>query len=165
MLKEIKKRSFEEVWNLAENNNFNQAVLIEVKTEIIPDEDQWQLLDYLKTEYHYTYNNKLIIDYSMRYTQKDIEEEGEKKVLAWIKEDKKRLKEFENGKVWMNGIKAVAKIAIPSKMDKSYKTTIIKSPGLWGIESDSSKSYIEEVKQQELKELENELKMLNVLIK
>lgn len=159
-MKKLNERSFKEVMKIAEKNNFEKAVLVEV--EIEQEIDDILHLDYLKTDYHFNFNQELIIDNSMRYTQKDVEEEGQNKVLEWIENDEKRLNQFNKGEVWQVGIRAKAVIAIPSKVNKSYKRTIIKSAGLWGIDSDSSESHIQEIEEEQLRELENELKMLNV---
>lgn len=159
-MKKLNERSFKEVMEIAEKTNFKQAILVKVSNHREIENDL--NIDYLKTDYHFNSDNKLIIDNSMRYTKKDIKEEGQEKVLEWIKNDKTRLNKFNTGKLYQIGIRSKAVIAIPSKSGKSYKRTTITSAGLWGIDSDSKEEYKKEIEQEQLNDLEEELKMLNV---
>lgn len=72
-----------------------------------------------------------------------------------IMQDYSRMEEY--GVLWgMVGIKASAQIQLS---DNSPIQTI-ESGGLWGIESDSSKEYLQSVKEEELFSLLNELRQL-----
>ena len=51
-IKEI-KRTDKEVAELLEKYDHERAVLVELKTELEPDEFQWSNLDYLQHEYYY----------------------------------------------------------------------------------------------------------------
>lgn len=75
--------------------------------------------------------------------------------------DQERLRQYNNGDWCMLGIYAEAKILIPSDQG-GYITQHIKSPGLWGIESDSNETYFNEVAQEEKEQLKDMLKELNV---
>ena len=54
-----------------------------------------------------------------------------------------RLTEYQRGNFDFVGVQAVAEIAVP--YGKDWIMTCIKSPGLWGIESDSGQAYFDEV--------------------
>lgn len=77
------------------------------------------------------------------------------------KEFKDRKREFQRGGFDFVGIYAEALIAIPHTSGGSV-TQQVRSPGLWGIESDSERSYFREVGETEMDELEAMLKNLNV---
>lgn len=155
------KRTFEQVAEIIEKTNGKQAVLKELKTEIEPDEYQWDNLDYLQHEYHLDYNDNLIIDESAKFTQADVEKYGKEQVLEWISRDAERLNRYHKGYIWDNGVRAVAVIAVPLGKG-TQKSTRIKSAGLYGVPSDSGDSYIDGVEQEELYELVKELEILNV---
>ncbi len=94
-------------------------------------------------------------------TRKWFEEHGktanEAEVLARKQNflDYHRMEDYDNG--WcMMGITAVAKIKVEGVIQK------ITSGGLYGIESDSSDEYKEEVKQEQLKDLKSILLELGV---
>lgn len=61
---------------------------------------------------------------------------------------------------WMVGIYAEATIAIPGGGHSTLQT--IRTPGLWGIESDSDLSHFEEVATENLAQLKDLLDQLNV---
>lgn len=67
-------------------------------------------------------------------------------------QDYQRMEAYKRGEWWMVGIYAVAEIRGESGV-RQY----IQSGGLWGIESDSDKSYLESVAREELEALRDEL--------
>lgn len=94
---------------------------------------------------------------SARYTNDDIKTHGLAKVKKWIAEDHKRLDSY--GTEWvMTGIIAHAEVLIPKKtIPPSYQIVSLQSGGLWGIESDSDKSYLKSIKSDELEDLADNL--------
>lgn len=94
-----------------------------------------------------------------------------KEEKAFYVADQKRKNKFYNGEVESLGISAKATIYLPficytgKGKEINYKIQTISSGGLWGIESDSDKSYIKETAEQQLDELKRYLKMLNVKCK
>ena len=77
------------------------------------------------------------------------------------KANQERKQAYNEAKWWCIGIRASANIDIHQD-DKHRTTHSISSPGLWGIESDSDKSYFEEVAREELNQLYHDLTALNV---
>jgi len=69
-----------------------------------------------------------------------------------------RMEKLNNGDFCFIGIRAYATISIPS--GTSSVESEVSSGGLWGIESDSDKSYLESVEKEELGQLRTELKAL-----
>lgn len=78
----------------------------------------------------------------------------------YAEQDYKRMMEFENGDVSCIGIRAAAKVLIPT--GDHHIILYVKSPGLWGIESDSEDGYFKEVETDELASLKDMLIALNV---
>lgn len=74
------------------------------------------------------------------------------------KQDYERMEAYSNGQWNMVGIIAKAEIRNPESM----VTQVIRSGGLWGIESDSDASYLEEVGNEQLAELRAELTALGI---
>lgn len=88
------------------------------------------------------------------------EQVGTKNYKEYGKQDYKRIEQLNKGNFCFIGIKAKANIYFEYKGYNQYQE--ITSGGLWGIESDSDKSYIEEVEKQELEDLKTQLENLNV---
>jgi hypothetical protein len=87
----------------------------------------------------------------------------------YYKEDQKHKAKY--GDTWyMLGIVAYAEIGIPFEVVTSngkqinYKIEKISSGGLWGIESDSDESYFKDIEQEQLADLKEYLKQLNVSV-
>ena len=72
-----------------------------------------------------------------------------------------RIMKYENGDICDNGIIADCEILIPQG-NNNFLTQKITSGGLWGISSDNDKAYIESIKKEQLNELKEILKLLNV---
>ncbi len=72
------------------------------------------------------------------------------------KQDYERMESLNNGNWNYIGIRAEAKTHV--KMGDSWKIDTLTSGGLWGIESDSDKSYFKEVAEEELSQLRTILK-------
>ena len=71
-----------------------------------------------------------------------------------------RLAEYQRGEFGFLGVRAVVIVPIPHGRDViDHK---FESPGLWGIESDSEQSYLEEVFEEEKGVLKDLLQELNV---
>ena len=79
-------------------------------------------------------------------------EDTEDKDKKHLKQDKARLEEYNQGYWSMIGIRAKAVITINGTLET------IESAGLWGIESDSDPSYLEEIGKEEKSELGEMLK-------
>lgn len=88
-----------------------------------------------------------IID-SMQYDQEDADKDW-KQVLGWIEEDQERIDSY--GRNWyMFGIRAVATLHFPQENTEAKIIQRIKSPGLFGIESDSDDRCFEEVEEDQV---------------
>lgn len=74
----------------------------------------------------------------------------------------KRMLQFSNDEIHCIGIEAEAKILIPEGNDPKFGILqTIKSGGLYGIESDSAKSYLKEIEADQFSELKTVLEQLN----
>jgi len=80
-------------------------------------------------------------------TQNNTSEDNAK----YAEQDYKRMMQLNNGHFCFIGIWADAEIGLPR--GDSYLCQSVTSGGLWGIESDSDKSYFAEVEQEQLAEL------------
>jgi hypothetical protein len=86
--------------------------------------------------------------------------------------DQKRLNDYYSGSFCFLGVVAFAEIGIPftvitgkGEQINYYKIEKISSGGLWGIESDSDEPYLKDIEKEQLSELKQYLKQLNVSIK
>jgi len=70
-----------------------------------------------------------------------------------------RLRQFNEGQFCFMGIVADAEVSLSrnEKPDSGYLLQTISSGGLWGIESDSDESYLQEIEQEQLMELRGQL--------
>lgn len=76
-----------------------------------------------------------------------------------------RKKEYERDAFHFMHVYALCEVLVPSGTPSGYFTTFpLGTPGLYGIESDSDKSYFEDVYADECRSLEHMLKVLNVEI-
>jgi hypothetical protein len=83
--------------------------------------------------------------------------QAEKKEIAkYAKEDYERFESFNNQNWHMIGIWASAKIQVT----KDGPIQTIRSGGLWGIESDSDRQYIDQVESEETSTLSTELQSM-----
>jgi hypothetical protein len=71
--------------------------------------------------------------------------------------DSERLKEYDAGQFCFIGIKVSTEILTSLNEGKDWLINTITSGGLWGIESDSDSTYLKEVEQEEMIELEKTL--------
>lgn len=62
-----------------------------------------------------------------------------------------RMRQYENGLFSFVGVRAVAHIEVPC--GSAWIMSTIKSPGLWGIEDDSSEAYFNDVFEEEKRTL------------
>jgi len=138
-----------------------KAIKIEIKRIVDEDPD----MSYLETttEYHYGKDGS---------NWEHVPEEDIKRIaenygsiwnacMVYAKQDKERLEDYNKG-VWeMIGIKAVATIHIPIN-DNTVKIQTIDSGGLFGIESDSDNSYIQDIGREQIEEVKNYLRILCV---
>jgi|SRR5579862_1898222 len=85
---------------------------------------------------------------------------------SWLEQEglgfEDRLEAYKRGEFGLVGVQAVATIEVP--VDGCVVVQEIRSPGLWGIESDSGDDYFEEVFQKERETLLDMLCELNVRI-
>lgn len=72
-----------------------------------------------------------------------------------------RLKEFQRDEFHFVGVRAAVEINIPHDPD-TFITQRITTPGLWGIESDSGKDYLDEVFTEESEVLASMLSELGI---
>ncbi len=95
--------------------------------------------------------------------------ESEANVVKYTLQDYERMESLNNGNWSYIGIRAEAEIVLPYQVNKgcvrghevyAYLTQTLGSGGLWGIESDSERSYFEEVKGEELSQLKGSLRTL-----
>lgn len=77
------------------------------------------------------------------------------------RQDRARLRAYDRGEWYMLGIYAQATIAVPMGQNCACLQTI-KSPGLWGIESDSDAAHFDETAADQLDELKEILTALHV---
>lgn len=90
-------------------------------------------------------------------------------VRKYVRQDYERMESLNRGNWCFIGIRAEAEISLPTLANKGcvhgrevfYHTSQnITSGGLWGIESDSDKPYLESVERDELADLREQLKTL-----
>lgn len=77
-----------------------------------------------------------------------------------VSQDYKRMEDYNKGYWAMTGIRATVRLDVPSERGTVLQT--IKSPGLWGVESDAGEEYIESVYQEECNILTSMLESLGV---
>ncbi len=85
--------------------------------------------------------------------------ESEKNRAAYVAEDRERLENLHRGLWCYIGIQAVAGVSY-SVGNGSRRAETLTSSGLWGIESDSSASYLAEIERDELDDLCRHLRAL-----
>src|SRR5215472_2019551 len=68
----------------------------------------------------------------------------------------KRLDEYNRGHFEFVGIRAEAEVSFPTSPNYALIQRVT-SGGLWGIESDSSEEYLQEIEQEELRQLREQL--------
>ncbi len=78
-------------------------------------------------------------------------------IRKYIRQDYDRMEKLSRGDFCFIGIRAEAEVQMPSGIVQR-----ITSGGLWGIESDSDKDYLETVQTEELAELKKELFALEI---
>jgi hypothetical protein len=81
--------------------------------------------------------------------------ESPENIRKYVRQDYERMESLHRGNWCYVGIRAEAEVLIPA--DGHSISQEITSGGLWGIESDSDKSYLAEVEQEELSELRRQL--------
>ncbi len=95
--------------------------------------------------------------------------ESEANVVKYTRQDYERMESLNAGHWGYIGIRAEAEIVLPYQVNKGcvhghevyiQLTQTVTSGGLWGIESDSERSYLEEVKGEELSQLKGSLRTL-----
>lgn len=79
----------------------------------------------------------------------------------YLSQDKERLDQYYRGNWFMIGISCYAIAYLPIG-NNNYKMQEIDSSGLWGIESDSNETDLNEVKNEQIEELKGYLTMLNI---
>jgi hypothetical protein len=72
----------------------------------------------------------------------------------YLAQDRERLDAYNRGEWWCEGVRAVAKIIIPTSIEGGWiATDEIRSPGIWGVESDSDESHFAELAKEEMHQL------------
>ena len=75
---------------------------------------------------------------------------------------RRRLKAYQAGKFHFVGVYAEARVRFETPQGGWTQGSYVRTPGLWGIESDSDESYFAEVGEDEQYELNEMLEALNV---
>jgi hypothetical protein len=91
--------------------------------------------------------------------------ESPEDIRKYIRQDYEHMESLNRGDWCFIGVRANAKVSIPSATDAGIPghTSLVQnitSGGLWGIESDSGREYIEEEEKNQLAELRDQLKAL-----
>ena len=81
----------------------------------------------------------------------------------YIADDYKRFEDYNAGGWYMIGIRATVTLHIPTSLGGTIEQTI-HSPGLWGIESDSDQSHIDEVYADECDQLAEMLTAMGITV-
>jgi hypothetical protein len=81
------------------------------------------------------------------------EKEGTEDYQKYGKQDYRRMESLNQGGYYYIGIRAEATVQVSFDGGKVWKFDTMTSGGLWGIESDSDPSYLDEVAKEELNEL------------
>lgn len=100
---------------------------------------------------HIVVKRMLDNDPDLSYLTQDYGDCPPEEAERYRQEDRERLAAYDRGEWWMVGIWAEATILTGGP--KVWVGNCIRSGGLWGIESDSSKEYFREVAQDELANL------------
>lgn len=153
--------NYKEIQRLADVNK-RKAILTKIEIKHILEDISSS--NYLLTELDYA--NKKVVK-SDRYSNEDVKRFGWETVKRWVREDIERYEDYEIG--WYSvGIVAEATILIPFQVFDvhgvrwNFKVEKITTGGMWGIDSDSDESYIKEEEQNQIAELGNYLRILDV---
>jgi hypothetical protein len=138
--------------------------LIKIATHEVED---YGCLDDFVTEYSIIYDYDtgeipigLKIIKSDQYDQESADKDW-KQVLEWIEEDERRMNAY--GRNWyMFGIRAVATLHFPMRNTESSIIQKIKTPGIYGIESDAEDSFFRENEEMEIAILLDMLENMHV---
>lgn len=84
----------------------------------------------------------------------------EENIRKYCRQDYERMESLNNQNWYYMGIRAEATVMLANNTAGIAMTQKIRSGGLWGIESDSGKDYLDEVAQDELSALRTELKAI-----
>jgi hypothetical protein len=123
---------------------------------IVKEPDEISTPDYLQNVYTTKADGTLDrVVSSHRVGADDVRKYGKKKVLAWLKEDEKRLADYGNRWSYV-GIRAEVDVVIAGTVQT------LQSGGLWGIEDDSSEDYFQEVATEETSALLDVLKAVGI---
>jgi hypothetical protein len=90
-------------------------------------------------------------------------------IRKYVRQDYKRMEAYNRQEWYYVGVRATAEVELSAQINKGcvsghevYNKSIqtIRSGGLWGIESDSDRAYLEQIEKEELSDLRDSLKML-----
>lgn len=79
-----------------------------------------------------------------------------------VEQDYQRAEAYNRQEWYMLGIRAIAEVHLPTEQGGYSSVHYLKSPGLWGVESDSDKDYLTKVAKEELEHLREILAAFNV---
>jgi hypothetical protein len=140
--------------------------LIKLTTEEVEDELYFSdLITKFEPVYEYDENDNetqvgIKILESCQYDQ-DSADKDWKEVLKWIQEDEYRMETY--GSSWyMFGIRAVATLHFPMRTTESSIIQKIKSPGIYGMESDSDDGFFRMEEEAEIAILLDMLESMHV---
>lgn len=87
----------------------------------------------------------------------DVAKTDPEEAAKYRAQDAERLADYHNGYWYCVGIVAEAKLRFATPQGGWLNGPEVRSPGIWGIESDSGDDYFDEIGQDELAELRDEL--------
>lgn len=119
--------------------------------------DEYPDISYLETKQDEQGN----IISSCKYTQEEYLRNPEQ-VQGYIDEDNRRLEQFHNNEICMIGIQAKTEVSYSLNKQGDRRIERFTSSGLWGIESDSEESYLEEIQKEQIEDLKEHLRRFNV---
>lgn len=138
------------------------------KIELVKYDDNMADYSHLESKFYYDqYDDILTIVDSCQYSDADIEEYGQDKVLEWLMQDKIKLEEL--GYTWSYcGIGAKVTVKIPHKTVEGsihFFEQKLESKILWNIEDNydsASDIYFEEVFNEQLFQFQADLRKMNI---
>lgn len=145
------------------SESVKRAKVVKIEVKRIVDENPD--MSFLETtpEYHYGKDGSNWVCVSEEDRQRIIAQYGSiwNACVEYAKQDREHLDTYNRG-IWeMIGIRAVAVIHIPIN-DNTVKIQTIDSGGVFGIESDSGDSYIQDIGREQIAEVKNYLRVLCV---
>ena len=100
-----------------------------------------------------------------REARGDMTSSGEYKYFIaateYYEQDYERMISYNNQQWCMLGIKAEAEVFVPTGQN-GFTIQVIRSGGLWGVESDAGESDLKEIEDEQIEDLKQQLKALGI---